>query len=314
MTTGTSSSSSFTLSYDGPGLAEHSISVRQLGPALVALVVLFDRANYLVYGGGTTVDIKASAVRPGSFDVPIIVELVRLATPMLASPVVVSALNLRQIMVSSITLLKLLKGRIPGTEIASSQNIPNEFESFDMAMDGLEISATASPETMQSVLPLALELARDRSYRNSLRKVAEPLRRDGITRVTFKEGERELEFLEEDDLSFLENTLGSVDEDDNVIPRQMLKLVSPHFGNNKGRWKLEFGGKIHWFAIKDESFMAEVRDGSRSFADGDILVCEVRSIQRIVDDGKLKTELEILTVLEQLSRHEQGDQPRLIGF
>ena len=46
--------------------------------------------------------------------------------------------------------------------------------------------------------------------------------------------------------------------------------------------------------------MREVRDGIYSFGAGDFLECEVRHIQRINDEGVIKKDFEILTVISHI--------------
>ena len=83
MTSDSSSFSRFTLSYKGTALADHSMSVKELGPALVAMGDLFGRSNYLIYGDSASVDLKVTATRPSSLDIDLIVEMVRVSTTML---------------------------------------------------------------------------------------------------------------------------------------------------------------------------------------------------------------------------------------
>ena len=167
MTTGSSSLSALSLSYEGPAMSEHSMSVRELGPALVAMGELFDRANYLVNDDEATIDLKITATRPGSFEIELAVEMVRLATTMFSSQLITSALNLRQVVMASITWLKFLRGSHAMLADRSEQQVVEVMDSVDIRVGDMEFRSVASPET----------------NRLALRTVAQPFERPAYPRA-----------------------------------------------------------------------------------------------------------------------------------
>jgi hypothetical protein len=62
--------SAFQLAYGGPGVANGSMDVRELGPALMALSELMERSNELLNGNTSTVELRVLAeFETGSFDI-----------------------------------------------------------------------------------------------------------------------------------------------------------------------------------------------------------------------------------------------------
>src|SRR5437762_2301666 len=61
----------FQLKYDGPALADHTIAISDLAPALLGLSDLIDEANHIVNGDRTSVSLKIKATEPGCFQVEI---------------------------------------------------------------------------------------------------------------------------------------------------------------------------------------------------------------------------------------------------
>ena len=175
MTTDVTSFSQFALSYEGTALADHSLSVRDLAPAVVAIGGLFDRANYLVNGDRSTIDLKITATRPGSFEIELAAQVVHLAATMFAGTVVTSALNLRQIVTLSITWLKYLKGDHALLAGRSEEQFIERMETLDLKVGDIELRATSSPETLRLALQAVYRVSEDRLIRKDLREVFAPV-------------------------------------------------------------------------------------------------------------------------------------------
>lgn len=306
MTTGTSSSSSFTLSYDGPGMAEHSISVRQLGPSLVAVGALFDRASLVVYGDGATVDLKVTSTRAGCFEIELVFQMVGIGPTLLAFPIITSASNIRQLVVSTITWLKHLNRSNAHQAERSDDEIVEEMESISLRVGDIEFESTASGETSRFALQKVTELARDRLILEHLGGVFEPVSHDGIDRVDFKEANDVLETIAEEDLPSFVSFPGDGNTMDFIIPRQMLKVLNPYLGQKTGQWRLHDGERTNRFDMKDSTFANDVRNSVINFSAEDVLECQVRQIQTIDRNGNIKVTREILRVLGH-HRRDNGD-------
>ena len=299
------------MSYEGPAMSEHSMSVRELGPALAAMGELFDRANHLIYDDEATIDLKITATHPGSFEIELAVEMVRLATTMFSSPLITSALNLRQVVVTSITWLKFLKGSRAMLADRSEQQAVEVMESVDIRVGDMEYGAVASPETNRLALRTVAQLSRDRLIREHFRRVFEPVSQNGIDRVEIKENSNVLESVEEDDLPSFDPFLEEANIVDSVIPRQMLKVMNPYLGPGTGQWRLHDGDRTNRYDMMDPNFANDVRKGIIDFRSEDVLECQVRHIQWIDTNGDIKTTREILRVLKHHPRESGGFQLRI---
>ena len=302
------SNSTLTLSYEGPALADNAISVRELAPALLAAGNLFDRSGLLLFGDKATTDLKVSVTRPGSFEVELVLQMKFVASNLLTSPLLVSALNLRQVIVIAIELLKRL--RITH-DVHPDQEIAEVTEHLSVHLGGLEMTVDGSPKTVETVARETLQIIKDPQVLDAIGRMAEPVRRDGIDEMVIKDKSNRLTSIDKDEINLFEP--GSVDDEvrNITVSSQLLRIVSPHLGEGNKKWRLHDGNKINWYFIRDEHFLDEVRRRIRRFAVGDILECDVRIVQQITADGSVKSELEIIRVLSYLT--PPGDPPQL-GF
>ena len=91
-------------------MAQGSMSARDLGPALQAISDLFDRASVLLYVEEVAADVQVTATRAGSFDIALTLELLRVTSTMLGGSPATAAVNLVQIVMMVVTILKKLRG------------------------------------------------------------------------------------------------------------------------------------------------------------------------------------------------------------
>ena len=298
----------FTLSYQGSALVDHSMSVRELAPALAAIGDLFERSNDLLYLGSAEVDTKVTATAPASFDITLVVEMARKTISVLGSPLVTAAVNLFQLIVMTIKLLKHLRGESTALANSTDGQVAKELENFEIRTEDFELSAQASPETMQSVLPHALQLLRDYPYRKSLHELVDPLHRDGIDRLSIKDSTRELEVIEKDDLPFFDPSSDQTDSERVTTLQRMLTVIAPYLGEGTGQWRLRDEGTIHYYNVKDSQFIENVKRGSFSFTVGDRLDCQVQYTEITRDDGTDRIDRDIIRVFRHYPRDNEGVQ------
>ncbi len=233
MTSDTSSLTHFTLSYQGSALADHSMSVRQLGPAITALGELFDRTNYLLNRDGSTIDIKATTTRSGSFGIDFAVEVVRMGATIFSGQIVVSALNIRQLVILAITWLKYLNREGKDATNWTEDEVVQEMESIGLKIGDIELNTNASAETTRTALETIARLSRDRNFLEHLRHTAGPVSQNGIDRASLLDNESKiLESIEEADLPTLEpppqDTTTEEDANrDNSLPRSGQRSMEP---------------------------------------------------------------------------------------
>lgn len=286
---------SFRLSYDGDALAENTMDVRDLAPALIAFGELFDRANQILNGDKLTVSLKVRATKPGSFELLLILAQSFLtATQFLSSDLIISAANLvalttgvPKIGESLFRTFKKLKGNKP--EIIQQDN--------GVTLRANNIELRISNEVFR--------LYRDSEIKRLTQAVVEPLFRPGIDEMIIKDNKKQLESINKEDApSFNYSSISDADASENIIPVLALRLVSPTFDEKKMKWRLDDGSGAKWYGIEDQNFLRKVRERKIRFGMGDYLVCRARNVQRVTDNG-LEMERTILIVLEHKLGGEQ---------
>ena len=304
------SSAEFSLSYYGEAVSDHSMSVKDLGPALVALGDLFDRTNTLLYGNVASTDLKITATKQSSFDIQFLVEVLAKGKSIFADPTVSAAFNIWQSFSLAFAILKRLGKNRTVLSNQSNEQIARELETLDIVTDDFELSARASAKTIES----AIELVRDSQFRRHSQDVVEPVRRNGIEGVEIKRGHRRVIIIEKADLPAFEC---DGDEDEvriSIVPRRALTIVFPYLGDGSGHWRLSDSAGTNWYAIRDEQFLERVRNGLSSFTTGDSLECQIRIIQHTDTSGKTKETREITRVYRHVRRGDEANQPKLDGF
>ena len=295
-------STEFTVSYEGDALSDHRMDAQDLGAALVALGKLFDRANLLLNGEGSSVKLDVRATQSGSFEIVLdTAQNFYVAPPFLAAGVFTSISNIRDIVVgtdSLITLIKRLKGNSPElvSEESSSDRVTLEIEGLrteDMSVDSVRFDAPVE----------ALRLLQDKGITDTFYEVVKPASKEGINRVSFRQGKQEMESVSKDEVPYFRLPDGTKIEEF-VIPRQALVVVAPYLGSGQNKWRLRYhnsdNSSANYYAMKDEQFRDDVAKGVRKFGAGDILVCEVK-VKSTLNDSQ---EYEILKVMAHHTKTE----------
>ena len=302
-------------------MAQGSMSARDLGPALQAIGDLFDRAGALVYLEEVDVDVQVTATKQGSFEIDLTLELVRVTYSMLGSSLTTAAVNLVQIVMLAINILKTLRGdrsafRQSETEADAQREplhdaVPSSFRlELSDESGALTVDLDASDDTTRQVALEALSVVRDRQAVQHIQRVAEPVRRNGVDRVTVSRPDGATESIEEEDLPSFGPFPDETEPVNTVVSRQWLSLVAPNLSGRRGRWRLSDGANVNWYDIADQTFETEVNDRIRAFRVGDSLDCEVHQAQRMDSNGKLTMDHKIVRVFAHRSRHDTGTQSR----
>ncbi|MCC7365504.1 MAG: hypothetical protein IT303_14155 [Dehalococcoidia bacterium] len=295
------SEAEFRVTYEGSALESHSIPVRDLAPALIALGQAFDRANGILNGSAAAMSLEIRAFQPGSFDVALVLkQIYDSGTSLFSGDLISSAANLKELFFSPggavgavglssggvITLVKRLRGRaIPTPEQASPEAVRLRIDNLDLTI----------PSSVYS-------LANDAIIREQLEAVVRPVLSPGIDRVVFRDDNTILETVSEEEVDYFEaSATNSVNglTTETVLPSQMLRAETANFGTN-GKWRLNDGDKTRWYTISDEDFIRSVDTGHRSFRKGDVFVCEVVQRQTRDTRGYLQMHYEIRRVLQHL--------------
>ena len=89
--------------------------------------------------------------------------------------------------------------------------------------------------------------------------------------------------------------------------RSAFSIISLAFKEDN-KWRLNDGTNAISAGIEDEDFLARVDANMVSFSKGDILVCDVRVVQKQTDAG-LKTEYTVVKVIEHRASARQLPLP-----
>jgi len=295
------------------------MSARDLGPALQAISDLFGRAGALAYLEEVDVDVQVTATKQSSFEIDLTLELLRVTYSMLGSSSTTAAVNLVQIVMLAINILKKLGGdrsifRQPESETAVQQELPDDVvpSHFGLTLNDelgeLGVNLEASDDTVRQIAIEALSVVRDRQSVQHMRRVAEPVRRDGVDRVTISRPDGVAESIEEEDLPSFGPFPEEVESINTTVFRQWLSVVAPNLSERDGRWRLSDGARVNWYAIADHEFEAEVKEGVIAFRAGDSLDCEVLQTQQIDSDGRLTLDFQIIRVLSHRTKHDNSTQ------
>ena len=295
-----SSSTEFTVAYDGDALSEHRMDAHELGTALLALGDLFNRANLLLNGEGTSIELEVQATPAGSFEIELyLLQAYLVAAPFLSGGMISSAADLITLTVGGnglINLIKRLRGNKPTavSDEDSSGRVTLEIEG--LRTDGLSVDYLRLDAPSE-----VWRLFQDKRITNAAADVVSPLFKDGIDRVAFRQGTQELESVEKDEAPYFRLPDGTEIEEF-ILPRQELVVEAPYLGTGSSKWRLRDHHSIKWYAMKDEPFREDVVSGVRKFGADDILVCEVK----VISGGTSETpQFEILRVIEHRSKEFQ---------
>jgi hypothetical protein len=287
-------SAGFVVSFDGPGAVDGRIDVRELAPALLSLGKLLDAANLRIYGERQPIRIDAKAVSSGSFEV--LLEAVRTGWDTLTALIdakdaqhAKSLLEWIGILAGTglpalIALYRFLDGRKP-TRVARAEN-----GQFLIEVDGKTITVPLE------VMRLYQDIVVNRAFSELLSAVEG----DKVDRIEFRpegapKSQPSLTLTKADRKAVtIETPAPDVVVDETRRVALSIRSLAFQEGN---KWRLFDGQNTITATIEDKAFVERVDANLERFAKGDVLVCEVRTIQTQGVDG-LKTEHAVLKVIE----------------
>lgn len=284
------SRASTSIAYDGPILKDGTMDVRDLAPALLAVGQLVDAANAVLNGDTARVSVKVRAAEVGSFEISfdVIQTLGEHLIAILNGRDVTAANALCGLIFGSISttggviwLIKKCRGRNPSKiEKVTEQNVRLVFEG-----EAIEI-------------PFALlRLYQSIPVRAAAQQlVEEPLRREGIESFEVRENKDPVVRVEKaESFAFAKPEIPDetlIDE----VRRSAYSIISLAFKEDN-KWRLHDGSNAISATIQDHEFQKKVDANQISFSKGDILLCDVRIVQRQTDQG-LKTDYTVVRVIE----------------
>ena len=297
----------FTISYDGPALLEGAMDVRDLAPALMALGQLLDAANSNLNGDDAHIKLQVKATERGSFQINL--ELIQNWTTQVleffGTPEVSGATNLLTWTLGIPTLagggliwlIKKMKGRSPDTAEKISDN------TMRLTIDGEIID-----------VPLQLmRLYQDVAVRTAAQRlIEEPLKRPGIDAFEVRKDGVVTERVEKDEAAYFARPTLPDETLFDEVRRSAFSIISLAFKDDN-KWRLFDGNTQISAAITDIDFLQRVDANQVSFSKGDILICDVRVMQKRTADG-LRTEYTVERVAEHRPAARQLPLPLRQGM
>lgn len=292
----TDDEAAFVVSFNGPGVEDGRIDVRELAPALLSLARLIDAANISIYGEKQPIKIEAKAISIGSFEV--VLQAVSAGWDTLTAIMDGSGAGHAKTLLEWLGILGLPPGGVAGLfglykwlgGQKPSRIVRAEAGQFSLEVDG-------------KVLRVPLEVMRlyqDLTVNRAVSELLTSVEGDGVTTIEFRpEGapkdQPSLTLTRTDRASVtLEEPPPVIVVDDTRRVAFSIRSLAFQEGN---KWRLFDGQNVITATIEDKEFIDRVNANLVRFAKGDVLICEVRTVQYQGPDG-LRTEHSVLRVIE----------------
>lgn len=279
--------------YDGPVLADHSMDVSDLAPALLSLSEIVKIANLKVNGDRSETRIVVRSAEQNCFQIYVdVVQTVGEYVTTLVSNEPVS--TAKEIAEWIGIVSKATKYIVPVTIGVGVFGIYKWIARQKRPMNSLDIKTNGSNVEIRNnrnngnvvVDARTFNLVIDPAVLGHAKKILEPLTRDGYDKLNF-EHDREIvnEFFKEDARDICRMSPSSLETSRNTRAYEVKRLLqikkADLLGNSK--WEFILNNVIH-VKIEDEDWMAKLHDGSIAIQSG----CYLDVIMRIeieVDDN-----------------------------
>jgi hypothetical protein len=284
--------------YDGPAVADGSMNVKDLAPAMLAVGTLFEAANNITNGQRAKVNINVRATSPGSFH--ILYEVVQAITPQIVdASLLTTALQLKDLLIGGII--------VTGSLFAIIKWVNRRKPKLNKINDEL-YTLEINNETYELPIQL-LRLYQDTSIRHAVADILRPVKEEGIDRIRILEKKQPIQEVTKDEVDAFDYPGGQEQIVENVS-RIAFSIIGLSFKEDN-KWRLTDGDNTFSVSMKDADFQRRVDNNQEAFAKGDVLLCDLRTIQWQIEGG-IKTEYEVIKVVNhrparQLVLFDEGE-------
>jgi hypothetical protein len=276
--------SAFDIVYEGPAVADGSMNVRDLAPAMLAVGTLFEAANNITNGQRAKVNINVKATSPGSFH--ILYEVIQATMVQGIDPsLLTTAVQLKELLIGGIAITGGLFAIIKWVNRRKPKLNKINDELYTLIIDN---------ETYELPLEL-LRLYQDASIRHAISDIVHPVKEQGIDRIQILDNKRLVHEVVKSDVDAFdvpEMQEKLLDE----IRTHAFSIIGLSFKEDN-KWRLTDGENTFSVYMKDTAFQRRVDNNQVAFAKGDILICDLRTVQWQVEGG-IKTEYEVVKVVD----------------
>lgn len=277
--------------FSGPSVDEHSMSVRDLAPALIGLADAIDRYKELSCPFAD-LDVRITATKAGSFDV--ILQILGTAVSIMQGGETVDVVNLAS---GIIDVLKILLARYEqtGTVKPGEHEVVEQHEmQIDLQIGKAKLSASRR----------SYRAACDGKIINDLGAATKPASEDGYNPVRFIHKDSGNNATVPGDVS--ESMADLTLSDQPIEPSAettTLQIDTIQFQSRK--WKFSKGDEKFWCEIADDGFLTRLNRHEVSFCSGDLLKVNLET-EQYVRDGRLETgRRKITKVIEHIPIEQQ---------
>jgi hypothetical protein len=290
----------FTITYDGSGLVAGRMSVRDLAPALIALSDAIREAQQLTHPGEPEPSLDIQALREGSFAIDLLLRegagLLQSAIDLLSGRESTAGANLAGLVAGVFGAFQIIK-RLATRRIRQQEQLADGTVriTFD---DGQSITIPRD----------SLRLAADKPFREAARQVVAPVAREGVEVVIFSSAREGSVEVTKPDLPGFE--VPGIEEQPLADQEREVALRPVNVAFTEGnKWRVSDGESTFFATVTDLQFLNRVETAQEVFAKSDILRARLRTRQWRTSDGDLRTEHQILEVLEHVAGPRQVPLP-----
>lgn len=290
----------FTIHYDGDGLANNRIPIRDLAPSLLAVSTAFQEIQKLndPLEEPVSLDIKAS--EPGSFIVDLVLanggDFIQKAVSLINSSNSNALLNLKDYVLIFVGVITFITG-------TAHHKLKNKKDNDDGTVE-----ITIDDNTKITISKKVLDAYQNVEVRKSIKDSVKPLSKDGIESIDFYHDNHDKVTVRKADYPLFDVPDAGEKEINISEEDTFLQIISVAFEH--GKWQFSSGGNRFFAKIEDKNFLNDVEKNFQQFGSTDVLKVRLRTRQYIDKTGLLKSEYTILRVLD----HQRGGQQIELNF